>query len=118
MEALDQIAEAALARDALRLRALVQEFLRANPSLQATPPPRSDDPRRRAVAASLVELLAQRANQAPPAWASGVPSLPEPFFLVEAASRMRHLRSLCLAESPEPLRKRGLLAPPNFLAFA
>ena len=28
------------------------------------------------------------------------------------------LRALCEAESPEPLRKRFLYAPPNFLEFA
>jgi hypothetical protein len=43
--------------------------------------------------------------------------LPEPIFLLEAAARMKRLRALCETQSPEPLRKRGFYAPPNFLEF-
>ncbi len=30
---------------------------------------------------------------------------------------MKYLWALCEAESPEPLRKRGFYAPPDYLAF-
>jgi hypothetical protein len=71
-----------------------------------------------AIAAALVELLALRLNQAPPVWTASVGALPEPIYLVKAAARMQRLRALCETQSPGPLRKRGLYAPPNFLEFA
>jgi hypothetical protein len=45
-------------------------------------------------------------------------SLKEPVYLVNAAIKMPRLRILCEEQSPEPLRKRGFLAPPNFLESA
>ena len=46
------------------------------------------------------------------------PPAPRRLFLVRAASSMPRLRSLCEREGPEPLRRRGLLAPPEFLSIA
>jgi hypothetical protein len=46
-----------------------------------------------------------------------IPGLPESLFLVKAAARMPRLRAACERESPEPLKKRNLLAPSNFLHF-
>ena len=71
-----------------------------------------------AAAAGVAELLADRMGQPPPAWAASVPPAPERLFLVRAASSMPRLRSLCEREGPEPLRRRGLLAPPEFLSIA
>lgn len=71
-----------------------------------------------AVAGAVVELLAERTGQAPPAWAARVPAAPEPVFLVKAALSMPRLRRLCEQEGPEPLRRRRILAPPEFLTFA
>lgn len=118
MATLEALAEAALRWDNLQLRSLVQDFLRADTLLSAIPRPQIDDPRVLTIAAALVELFAQRAGQAAPTWTREVDGLPEPFFLLEAATRMKRLRALCETESPEPLRKRGLYAPPDFLSFA
>ena len=71
-----------------------------------------------AAAASLVELLSLRLHQTPPPWAKDVGALPEPIYLLKAAGSMKRLRILCETEAPEPLRKRGFYAPPNFLEFA
>jgi hypothetical protein len=117
MVTIEQLAEAALKGDSLLLRSLTQDLLDEQPRLSECPPPASDDPRLLAVAAALVELLAQRLNQAPPAWTASVGALPEPIYLLKAAARMKRLRALCETQSPEPLRKRGLYAPPNFLEF-
>jgi hypothetical protein len=78
----------------------------------------TNDSRLLAAAASLVELLALRLRQTPPPWTKDVGALPEPVYLLKAATSMKRLRELCEAESPEPLRKRGFYAPPNFLEFA
>ena len=76
------------------------------------------DPDIQTTAAAVLELLASRRNQPPPAWTGGVGPLAEPFYLVAAAQQMTHLRQLCETEAPEPLRRRRMFAPANFLAFA
>jgi hypothetical protein len=117
MATIEQLAEAALNREGLLLRSLVHDLLREHPRLSHCPRPHTADPRLLAAAASLVELLALRLHQEPPAWTQDVGPLPEPIFLLEAAARMKRLRALCETQSPEPLRKRGFYAPPNFLEF-
>lgn len=117
MVTLESLAETALRRDSLHLRSLVQDFLREHPQFAMIPRPRSDNLQLLGTAAGLLELLAQRTGQAAPAWTQEVGAVPEPVFLLEAATRMRHLRALCENEGPEPLRKRGLYAPPDFLTF-
>ena len=118
MELIEQLAPAALARDHLRLRSLVQDIVRANMNFSLLPKPAILDPRLLAVTASLVELLAARQNQVPPAWTKEIGPLNEPFFMLESALTMKRLRTLCETQSPEPMRKRLLYAPPHFLEFA
>ena len=67
--------------------------------------------------AALLELFASRMKQEAPSWTAEVGPLSEPIFLLKAAETMKRLRQLCEAEAPEPLRKRGLYAPPNYLEF-
>jgi hypothetical protein len=59
-----------------------------------------------------------RSTGASPTIASIITNASEPVFLPKAAARMKRLRALCEAQAPEPLRKRGLYAPPDFLTFA
>jgi hypothetical protein len=77
-----------------------------------------EDARLLAVSASLLELFAARLGHLAPAWTKTIGPLPKPIFLLKAATTMKRLRELCEAESPEPLRKRGFYAPPNYLEFA
>ncbi|MBI3360351.1 MAG: hypothetical protein HY023_04500 [Chloroflexi bacterium] len=118
MATIEQLARAALDYESLQLRSLTQDLLRESPRLSDQPRPQTDDPRLLAIAASLVELLTLRLHQAPPAWAREVGPMPEPFYLLRSAATMKRLRELCETQSPEPLRKRRLYAPPNFLEFA
>jgi hypothetical protein len=118
MVTIEQLAEAALDKESLLLRSLVQDFLRERPILSESPRPETNDPRLLAAAASLVELLALRLRQTPPPWTAEVGALPEPIYLLKAAESMRHLRALCENETPEPLRRRGFYAPSNFLESA
>lgn len=71
-----------------------------------------------ALAAGLAELMAERLGQRPPGWSASVDGAPEVIFLVQAAETMPRLRRLCEKEGPLPLRRRGLLAPPEFLTVA
>jgi len=112
------LAAAALACDALRLRSLAQDLLRTHPKLETVARPDTHDAQILGTSAALVELLSLRTGQTAPAWTRSIGAVPVPTFLVAAASRMPRLRALCEAESPEPLRKRGLYAPPDFLSFA
>ena len=118
MVTIEQMAEAALEKDNLLLRSLAQDFLQGRPLLNQYPRQRVADQRLLAIAASLIELFATRLKQQPPAWTKEIGAVPEPIFLVKSAATMKRLRELCETQSPEPLRKRGLLAPPNFLEFA
>lgn len=117
MISIELIAKTALARNSLELRSLVQDLIRTNPVLRDMDKPQTDDPRILSTAAALVELLAERTDQIAPDWAKAIGAIPEPFFLLEAAEHMQRLRLLCETTSSEPLRKRGLYAPPDFLDF-
>jgi len=118
MEMIEQLAEAALQRDSLRLRSLVQDIVRSNINWSMVARPNTKDARLLALSAALVELLAARQNQTPPAWTKEIGALQEPFFLIKSAETMKRLRILCETQAPEPMRKRHLYAPPNFLEFA
>lgn len=117
MAMIDSVAEAALARDALRLRAATIELLRCYSRICDVPPPESRDPSVQATAAGLIELFAERQFQPPPSWSADFGALDAPFHLLASAARMPRLRAECEAESPPPLRKRKLYAPSNFLTF-
>jgi hypothetical protein len=118
MVRIEQLAEAAIRQDAFLLRSLTQDLLHERPKLRDFPRPNAVDFRTLAAAASLLELLAERLHQEPPAWTREVGALPQPIYLLRAAANMKHLRVLCEQEAPEPLRKRGFYAPPNFLESA
>ena len=118
MVTLNEVVDAALSRDGLWLSGATQEFLRSTPNLCDVPQPSPTDDRNLVVAAALLELLALRTGQQAPAWTASVGGLSEPFFLVAEAERMPNTRIMCEQESPEPLRRRGLLAPPQFLTWA
>ena len=118
MEQIEQLAQTALERDHIQLRSLVQDLTRAKVNWSKLPRPSTNDPRLLAICAALTELLALRNHQNPPAWTKEIGALKEPFFLLESATRMKRLRVLCETQSPEPMRKRLLYAPPHFLEFA
>jgi hypothetical protein len=114
---IEELAEAALRLDNFALQDLAQEFLRQNPRLDEVSKPQTDDLRVLAAAASLLELFASRAGQTPPSWTKEIGPLPEKVYLVKAAATGSYTRTLCDTQAPEPLRKRGFRAPPNFLEF-
>jgi len=115
MVKIESIAEAALREDSLLARSLTQDLLREKPDLSRYARPPIGDARLLALTAGLLELFAQRLHQHPPDWTREIGPAPEPVWLVSAAKTMKRLRQLCETEAPEPLRKRRLYAPPNFL---
>lgn len=118
MVRIEQLAEAAINQDALLLRSLTQDLFRERPMLKDVLRPMAADFKTLAAAAALIELFAERLHQEPPAWTREIGPLSEPIYLLKAAATMRRLRTLCEEQAPEPLRKRGFYAPPNFLESA
>jgi hypothetical protein len=115
---LSDLVRALLSFETLVARQWVAESLREGVVWAAVPAPTDLDSVGLGVAAGVAELLAERAGQAPPPWASSVGVGVAPVWLVKAARTMPRLRELCEAEGPEPLRRRGILAPPGFLSAA
>jgi len=115
---IEAIARAALSGDALAARSLTQDFFRSQPKLASIASPNVNDPAVLALSAALLELFALRTQQAAPAWTEVVGGLSQPVFLLKAAETMRRLRELCLQQSPEPLRRRNIFVPPNYLELA
>lgn len=118
MTTIEQVATAVLYDDNLATRALVQEFLRSQPILADIPRPDTADPILLAVVAALLELFSLRTQQSAPGWTQGVGPVEQPLYLLRSAAHMRRLRDLCRDAAPEPLRRRRLYAPPDYLAFA
>lgn len=111
----ETIANAILSNEPLTARSLVQDWLRSAPVFANEPPPATSDVRTRAVAAGIVELLADRAGQSAPSWTAAEGRLASPLFLVDAAEHSPTLRARIERESPAPLRKRNVFAPASYL---
>ena len=115
---LRELLQAVLTHDMLTARQWVTDAIRAGFRWEAVGQPEGLDPVSLALAASLVELMAERTGRRCPSWTAAVPAAPERLFLVEAARVLPRLRRLCEEEGPEPLRRRRFLAPPDFLTAA
>ncbi|MCG3212387.1 MAG: hypothetical protein FOGNACKC_06041 [Anaerolineae bacterium] len=117
MVQIEVLAQAVLDGDSLRARSLTQEFFQHPPRLVDIPRPKTTNQRLLVVSAALLELFAERLRQPAPAWTATIGPVEEPVYLLKAAATMKRLRRLCETESPEPLRRRRLYAPPNYLEF-
>jgi len=80
MVQIEQLAQAALERDHLKLRSLVQDLVHAKTDYSDVSRPTTTDTHLLTISAALTELLAQRNNQTPPAWTKEIGALKEPFF--------------------------------------
>jgi hypothetical protein len=115
---LRDLVRALLSYDALSARVWLTEARRKQVEWSSIAAPTDATPTELALAAGLVELMAQRDGQAPPPWTASVGRSPTRIYLVRAAADMPRLRRLCEEEGPEPLKRRDLLAPPDFLDAA
>ena len=106
------------ARDALAARAWMLDARRCGFDRSAVELPQGVGEVELAIAAAVVELVAGREGAVPPAWTASVPALSVAVYLVKAAGTMPRLRRLCEEQGPEPLRRRKLFAPPEFLTAA
>jgi hypothetical protein len=105
-------------RDALGCREWLVDAARAGFDWARVPELHGLDAVELAIAAGVVEMMAERDGKMAPPWTARVPPSPQRMFLVKAAESMPRLRRLCEQEGPWPLRRRGILAPPEFLTAA
>lgn len=115
---LRDLVSALLRYDTLSARQWVADAARGGFDWTRVPEPVGLDAVGLATAAGTVELMVSRLNQVAPSWTADVPAAPQRRYLVQAAESLPRLRRLCEEEGPEPLRRRGLLAPPEFLTAA
>jgi hypothetical protein len=115
---LRDLVRALLDYDALSARVWLTEARRAAIVWSSIPVPPDLTSTELALAAGVVEMMALREGVAPPGWTATIGGSPTRIYLVRSAAEMPRLRRLCEEEGPEPLRRRGLLAPPDFLDAA
>ena len=115
---ISDLVRALLAFDTMAAREWVSAAARARLRWSELPRPEGLSVDELALAAGVVELLAERARQEPPSWTVAIGAGQNAVFLVRAAASMPRLRVMCETEGPEPLRRRGFFAPPEFLTVA
>ena len=115
---LHELVHAILAGDLLTARQCVADAQRANVAWGRLEQPRGLDDREMSVAAGLVELFAARAGDTPPPWTKAIGPVPEVLVLDPGLEKMPRSFARAKAAGPEPLRKRNLIALPDFLDVA
>jgi len=115
MAALENIARAALNREDLRARELVQEFEQAGGDIGAASEPLTDDRRVRTMAAAIAALFAHRSGRKPPQWVATVGQFPEGFYTSVFATPGSRTRANLERETPDVLKPFGVFASPNYL---
>jgi hypothetical protein len=104
---------AALNGEDLRVRQWVKRAARLKLDYSLLPAPEGLTPDQLAVAAGMVELLAQRSGQSSPAWTRDAGCASHAVYLVPSAARVRRWAE----QTPAPLKSRNVFATPDYLDF-
>src|SRR5438067_1892406 len=112
---LRDLVNAILAGDLLTARQWVADARHTGVKWENVQCPRGFTGQEMTVAAGLVELLADRAGERPPRWTTSVGGELEPLVLDPGLDEMPRSLARAKASGPEPLRKRNLVALPDFL---
>ena len=112
---LRDLVQAVLSGDLLEAHQWIADARRARLTWELLERPTNLDDREMAVAAGVAELLAARAGSVPPAWARSVPAQGQPVFLDPGIEEMPRTLEYAKRHAPEPLRRRNLVAMPDFL---
>lgn len=113
-----ELVRAILAGDLLSARQWVADAQRADIEWAQVPPPDGLSEREMSVAAGVAELLSARAGAVPPAWTVAVGAQKEPLVLDPGLEKMPRSYARAKTSAPEPLRRRNLIALPDFLNVA
>jgi hypothetical protein len=109
---------AVLGGDLLSARQWVADAQRGGVKWESLQRPQDFTSREMTVAAALAELLAVRAGEKPPPWTDTVDGSAELVVLDPGLDAMPRSFARAKALAPEPLRKRNLVALPEFLLVA
>lgn len=115
---LPELVRAILAGDLLTARQQVADASRAQVQWDRLERPDVLDDREMSVAAAVVELLATRAGESPPAWTSAVGAVRDRIVLDPGLEQMPRSFAHAKSNGPEPLLRRNLIALPDFLNVA
>ena len=115
---LRDLVHAILIGDLLTARQYVADARREHLLWEQLGQPVELDERAMSVAAGLVELLASRGGGTPPAWTKNVGAVRDLLVLDPGLEMMPRSFAHAKADGPEPLRKRNLIASPDFLDVA
>lgn len=113
-----ELVRALLAGDLLAARQVAADVRHTPVEWESLAQPDGLNAREMTVAAGIVELLATRASATPPSWTKGVGPSPEVVVLDPGLEQMPRSFAQAKAAGPEPLRKRNLIALPDFLDVA
>ena len=112
---LPDLVKAVLAGDLIAARQWVADAYRAGVDWEQVNQPDGLNDREMFVAAGMAELLASRRGLTPPPWVFKVGSSTELVILDPGLESMPRSFAHAKREGPEPLRKRNLVALPDFL---
>ena len=115
---LRDLVEAILAGDLLTARQWVADAYRSGVDWRTFDLPEGLKPPALVVAAAIVELLADRAGMPPPVWTATVGASGEPLVLDPGLEQMPRSFEFAQTDGPSPLRRRNLIALPDFLHVA
>lgn len=115
---LRELVAALLKGDILAARQFVADAARGNLRWDRMELPAGLSSRERAVAAAIVELLASRAGMSAPAWSQSIGPVRGMLVLDPGLESMPRSFARARIAGPEPLRKRNIVAPPDFLDVA
>jgi hypothetical protein len=113
-----KLVTALLAGDLLIARQCVADALRAGVQWEQLARPADLSPREMSVAAGVIELLATRSGGTPPAWTKTIGGLAEAIVLDPGLEQMPRSFERARTAGPESLRRRNIVALPDFLDVA
>jgi len=104
--------------DLLAAREWVSEAHRSRLAWADVDQPQGLSEREMSVAAAILELLSERSGAEPPPWTATVGAMYEPVILDPGLENMPRSFERAKSYGPDPLRKRNLVALPDFLDVA
>ena len=113
-----ELVGALMVGDLLTARQFVSDALREDVNWARVEQPSGLDEQRLAVAAAVIELLASRVGQLSPPWTTNIGPTHEPLILDPGLEQMPRSFAYAKMLGPEPLRRRNLIALPDFLDVA
>jgi hypothetical protein len=115
---LSDVVKAALSDDDLLVRSWILELRRDPKLVSALPRPDQLDASQMAVAAGLVEQIANLLDTSVPSWVSAVAPAPQDIFLPPELANLPRSRAHAIQESPAPFRARRIFASADYMSVA